>query len=203
MAGRRADAGTPPASAPRAPAAPTPHVASDGRIVRIRSPDGLLLAARIFDAVSDRLPFLCLPGLSRNSRDFIALGNFFATHAERGTQGHRSRLSGAWAFRIRSRLAKLQACRRGAGRARGGRRSWNREGDPHRDVARRNHLHAARRSSSRADRRRCAERHRPGARRQRPGADQDIPDNAEIRGELARGDRAHPVGVGAAVPGAL
>ena len=68
MAGRRADAGT-------------PHVASDGRIVRIRSPDGLLLAARIFDAVSDRLPFLCLSGLSRNSRDFIALGNFFATHA--------------------------------------------------------------------------------------------------------------------------
>ena len=78
MAGHRADAGTP----PRAAARPTvPLSAGDGRIVRIRSHDGLVLAVRIFDAVSDRLPLLCLPGLSRNSRDFIALGNFFATHA--------------------------------------------------------------------------------------------------------------------------
>lgn len=52
-----------------------------GRIVRIRSADGLRLAARIFDTVrSDRLPLLCLPGLSRNSRDFIPLGRYFAEH---------------------------------------------------------------------------------------------------------------------------
>jgi pimeloyl-ACP methyl ester carboxylesterase len=37
---------------------------------------------RIFDAHgSDRLPLLCLPGLSRNSRDFLPLGRFFSQHA--------------------------------------------------------------------------------------------------------------------------
>jgi pimeloyl-ACP methyl ester carboxylesterase len=52
-----------------------------GRIVRIRSQDGLSLAVRIFDVPgSDRLPLLCLPGLSRNSRDFLALGRFFSSH---------------------------------------------------------------------------------------------------------------------------
>jgi len=56
--------------------------ASDrGRVVRIRSQDGLSLASRIFDAApSGRLPLLCLPGLSRNSRDFIGLGQFFSRH---------------------------------------------------------------------------------------------------------------------------
>ena len=52
-----------------------------GRIVRFTSDDGLLLTARIFDADSDRLPILCLPGLSRNSLDFVRLGTFFARHA--------------------------------------------------------------------------------------------------------------------------
>jgi pimeloyl-ACP methyl ester carboxylesterase len=52
-----------------------------GRVVRIRSQDGLSLAVRIFDVPSSgRLPLLCLPGLSRNSRDFLALGRFFSTH---------------------------------------------------------------------------------------------------------------------------
>jgi pimeloyl-ACP methyl ester carboxylesterase len=51
-----------------------------GRVVRYRSQDGLLLAARIFDADSTRLPLLCLPGLSRNSRDFLRLGEFFSQH---------------------------------------------------------------------------------------------------------------------------
>ena len=46
-----------------------------GQVVRIRSQDGLSLAVRIFDVPSSgRLPLLCLPGLSRNSRDFLALG---------------------------------------------------------------------------------------------------------------------------------
>lgn len=56
--------------------------AAAGRVVRFRSQDGLSLAARIFDAVrSDRQPLLCLPGLSRNSRDFSKLGAFFSRHA--------------------------------------------------------------------------------------------------------------------------
>jgi pimeloyl-ACP methyl ester carboxylesterase len=55
--------------------------AGHGRVVYFRSHDDLLLAARIFEAAqSDRLPLLCLPGLSRNSRDFLALGRFFSTH---------------------------------------------------------------------------------------------------------------------------
>lgn len=54
----------------------------DGRVVRVRSTDGLSLACRRFDAPpSPRLPLLCLPGLSRNSRDFLALGQFFSAHA--------------------------------------------------------------------------------------------------------------------------
>jgi len=56
----------------------------NGRVVRFRSQDGLSLAARFFDCpagdAAGRLPLLCLPGLSRNSRDFIALGRFFSTH---------------------------------------------------------------------------------------------------------------------------
>ena len=58
-----------------------PEESDEGRIVRFRSQDGILLAARIFDAArSHRLPLLCLPGLSRNSRDFLAIGNFFSAH---------------------------------------------------------------------------------------------------------------------------
>jgi pimeloyl-ACP methyl ester carboxylesterase len=52
---------------------------NSGRIVHFRSQDGLTLAARIFDAKGGaRLPLLCLPGLSRNSRDFVLLGQFFS-----------------------------------------------------------------------------------------------------------------------------
>ena len=76
MAGRRADAAVNRATGHSG------HV-QDGRIERIRSQDGLLLASRIFDtADAGRLPLLCLPGLSRNSRDFIPLGRFFATHPQ-------------------------------------------------------------------------------------------------------------------------
>ncbi len=57
-----------------------------GRIVRIRSHDGLQLALRIFDSPSPALPLLCLPGLSRNSRDFAALGCFFSQHPTRPRQ---------------------------------------------------------------------------------------------------------------------
>jgi pimeloyl-ACP methyl ester carboxylesterase len=56
--------------------------ANEGRIVRLTAQDGLALAARIFDGPRERLPLLCLAGLSRNSRDFIDLGRFFAQRAE-------------------------------------------------------------------------------------------------------------------------
>jgi pimeloyl-ACP methyl ester carboxylesterase len=52
-----------------------------GQITRLRSQDGLSLAVRIFPAAaSDRLPLLCLPGLSRNSRDFMRCGRYFSQH---------------------------------------------------------------------------------------------------------------------------
>jgi pimeloyl-ACP methyl ester carboxylesterase len=54
-----------------------------GRIARYRSQDGLSLAARIFDCpANERLPLLCLPGLSRNARDFIRLGQYFSEHVD-------------------------------------------------------------------------------------------------------------------------
>jgi pimeloyl-ACP methyl ester carboxylesterase len=52
-----------------------------GRIARFPAQDGTRLAARIYEASrSERLPLLCLAGLSRNSRDFAALGRFFSNH---------------------------------------------------------------------------------------------------------------------------
>jgi pimeloyl-ACP methyl ester carboxylesterase len=60
-----------------------PSVAGEygGHVQRFRSQDGLLLAARIFPAApSDRLTLLCLPGLSRNSRDFAGLARYFSQH---------------------------------------------------------------------------------------------------------------------------
>ena len=53
----------------------------EGRVAWFRAQDGLSLALRFFDCADrSRLPLLCLPGLSRNSRDFIALGQFFTEH---------------------------------------------------------------------------------------------------------------------------
>ncbi len=64
-----------------APVSSYQGVTPEGRLFRFRSFDGLLLVARIFDAPkANRLPLLCLPGLSRNSRDFLAVGRFFAGH---------------------------------------------------------------------------------------------------------------------------
>jgi len=55
--------------------------AEEGRVAHVSASDGLQLAIRSFDApASPRLPLLCLAGLSRNSRDFIPLGRFFASH---------------------------------------------------------------------------------------------------------------------------
>ncbi len=64
---------------------PQPAEASangDGRVARFHSQDGLSLAVQVLRSrrLATRLPLLCLPGLSRNSRDFIALGRFFSTH---------------------------------------------------------------------------------------------------------------------------
>ena len=77
MAGPKADVGSGKASRQQH------EQQQEGRIERVRSQDGLLLAARIFDAAdSNRLPLLCLPGLSRNSRDFIPLARYFAGEAD-------------------------------------------------------------------------------------------------------------------------
>jgi pimeloyl-ACP methyl ester carboxylesterase len=79
LARRPADRGT----AAEGPALPPANAAGgDGEVHRFRSQDGLRLAARIFRAASsERLPLLCLPGLSRNSRDFTRLGHYFSGHA--------------------------------------------------------------------------------------------------------------------------
>ncbi len=78
MPSRRADPAAALASAANGRAAEAED--GDGEVRRFRSRDGLLLAARLFRAQGNRLPLLCLPGLSRNSRDFIGLGRFFAGH---------------------------------------------------------------------------------------------------------------------------
>ena len=49
------------------------------RVVRVRAPDGLRIAARVFGAERPgRLPVLCLAGLSRNSCDFQKLAEWLA-----------------------------------------------------------------------------------------------------------------------------
>lgn len=61
--------------------------AQEERVVRFAAQDGLTLAARIWGAPRpDRLPVLCLAGLSRNSRDFRALGRALAGPADGGRQ---------------------------------------------------------------------------------------------------------------------
>jgi pimeloyl-ACP methyl ester carboxylesterase len=53
--------------------------AGDGEVVRFTAQDGITLAARVFGIHQpDRLPILALPGLARNSKDFIRLGQFFS-----------------------------------------------------------------------------------------------------------------------------
>ena len=56
--------------------------APDGRVIRFSAQDGLMLAARVFGVHRpQQLPILCLAGLSRNSRDFIALGRHFSENS--------------------------------------------------------------------------------------------------------------------------
>ena len=56
---------------------------ASGRIVRITAQDGSNLAVRVFGAQHhDRHPLICLPGLSRNSKDFNALGDYFSKSAK-------------------------------------------------------------------------------------------------------------------------
>ena len=61
--------------------------AGEGRIVRFAAQDGLPLAARVFgERAPGRLPVLCLPGLSRNSRDFLRLGQALGREAAQPRQ---------------------------------------------------------------------------------------------------------------------
>lgn len=65
--------------------AEAPH--GEGRIVRLAAQDDLRLAARLFGkSQPDRLPILCLPGLSRNSRDFLRLGRYLAERPDDSRQ---------------------------------------------------------------------------------------------------------------------
>ncbi len=81
MAGRKADARDVFGAVARSPTTADPPETDNGRVVWIQSQDGLSLVCRLFDApASDRVPLLCLPGLSRNSRDFVALGRYFSRH---------------------------------------------------------------------------------------------------------------------------
>jgi pimeloyl-ACP methyl ester carboxylesterase len=60
---------------------------ANGRVIRFAAQDGVMLAARVFGVHQPRrLPILCLAGLSRNSRDFIALGRFFAENPNQPRQ---------------------------------------------------------------------------------------------------------------------
>ena len=60
---------------------------AEGRVVRFSAQDGLMLAARVFGVHQPhRLPILCLAGLSRNSRDFLALGRHLSEEGEQKRQ---------------------------------------------------------------------------------------------------------------------
>ncbi|SCZ30418.1 alpha/beta fold hydrolase [Afifella marina] len=55
----------------------------EGRVLYVKAQDGLKLALRLYgDWQSPALPLVCLPGLSRNGRDFGRLAQFFSTHAD-------------------------------------------------------------------------------------------------------------------------
>ncbi len=70
---------------PAPPATPASAAASSARRDRFyTSEDGLRLhAAEYGDPASPWLPVVCVPGLSRNARDFDALGFYLSTHPER------------------------------------------------------------------------------------------------------------------------
>lgn len=60
---------------------PDPAAFDPGESVFVSARDGLRLHVRTFGPPrTDRLPLLCLPGLSRNSRDFLGLAGHFANH---------------------------------------------------------------------------------------------------------------------------
>lgn len=59
----------------------TPPAFDPGESLFVSARDGLRLHVRAFGPLdSDRTPVVCLPGLSRNSRDFLGLAGHFAKH---------------------------------------------------------------------------------------------------------------------------
>jgi pimeloyl-ACP methyl ester carboxylesterase len=52
---------------------------TDARSQFVSAPDGLQLHVRVYGEETGRLPVVCLPGLSRNSSDFHALGEALST----------------------------------------------------------------------------------------------------------------------------
>ena len=125
-----------------------------------RRSDGLKLHYRDYPGPADRPPILCIPGLTRNARDFEGVAERLA-----------GRVAGDLRRPARARRERLcqgpddlcparPICRTcGAARA-AGTRALRRV----RHLARRARDDAARGDRRRADRRRAAQRHRPGDR---------------------------------------
>src|SRR5690606_10573258 len=93
-------------SADEPPASPAGPAASSAAVVDMRevtytSADGLSLSARDYgNRLSPWLPVVCLPGLSRTSRDFHALALHLAGHRHRPRRvvafDYRGRGNSAW-----------------------------------------------------------------------------------------------------------
>jgi pimeloyl-ACP methyl ester carboxylesterase len=100
---RKARNGTIDAEPAEAEVAPSPFAAP--RDITYASSDGLKLRARHYgDPVSPWLPVVCLPGLTRNSRDFEDLAVHLSTHRHLPRRvvcfDYRGRGSSAWDKRI-------------------------------------------------------------------------------------------------------
>ena len=133
--------------------------------------DGLKLHARVYgDGHFGSWPVVCLPGLTRNARDFHELALFLSTHRKDPAKGGRLRLSRARPVRPRPKLEELYARHRDGRHRRRADRARHRACGLHRHVARRTHPAHDDIGTSGGDQGRGAERHRAGRRRRRTGA---------------------------------
>ena len=148
-----------------------------GRVVRIRSQDGLSLAVTALRCSDVRSPAPPLP-----SRPFAKFARFprarqlflRAIRPSRAASS-RSTIAAAGFPTADPNWRNYKPHRRGAGCPDASPRRFGIErAIARRHLARRDHLDADRRAAPDADRRRRAQRYRPGARRHRPRANQDL-----------------------------
>ena len=177
MAARRADMhGRRRARRPRA-ATPIRRRPTTAASSRFRSQDGLSLARAALRCRRRRQP-PAAPLPPRPFEEFARLHRarpILRPASDRTAPRHRRRLSRPRALRRRSRTGETTS--RSSKRRTSSpppTASRHRAGDPRRHVARRHHRDAARRAPPGTDRRRGAERHRPGHRGPRPCADQGL-----------------------------